>query len=152
RKALGAMTQSSPLRCRLFAFSGRLLAFPIEGPVVTPRDHTREDGMSMWHWLVLVILVGGTYGVYRLSRKKRDAAQSAAPSRELGGFLLLLAAGQFFLGPLLGASQLYMSIVGAEQQQPKLLALPIWATYKQATWWTYAVIAAVSCYGGWGLA
>ncbi len=114
--------------------------------------------MTIWHWLVILIVVGGVYAVYRLANRGKQPANTAegtnttAGPSGVGGWLLVLVAGMMFLGPLFGASRIDTDLIAAEQQYPNLLSASEWNTFKAATWWTFLGIAALSFYGGWGLA
>lgn len=70
----------------------------------------------------------------------------------VGGWLLLLVIGMMVLGPLLGAGRIGVDILDVEHQYPQLVSLDQWKTYKSATWWTFLGFAAISFYGGLGLA
>src|SRR6267142_2527427 len=76
----------------------------------------------------------------------------AHPLYGVGGWLLLLVAGMMVLGPLLGVGRIGSELMDAERQYPALSSLDEWHTFKTVTWWTFAAIAALSFYGGWGLA
>jgi hypothetical protein len=56
------------------------------------------------------------------------------------------------LGPLLGAGRISADFASAERQYPLLASSDEWNTFKSVTWWTFLAIAALSFYGGWGLA
>jgi RNA polymerase subunit RPABC4/transcription elongation factor Spt4 len=68
------------------------------------------------------------------------------------GWLLLLVVGMMVLGPLLGAGRINFNFMKAELQMSELCSLGEWSTFKSTTRWTFLVIAAISFYGGWGLA
>jgi hypothetical protein len=70
----------------------------------------------------------------------------------VGGWLLLLIVGMTILGPLLGAARINAEIWMAEEKFPTLLSVDEWITYKTANWWTFFVFAAISFWGGLGLA
>jgi len=69
----------------------------------------------------------------------------------VGGWLLLLVIGMLALGPLLGAGRINADFMMAERQYPNLGSLTEWIALKRTTWWTFAAVAAISIYGGWGL-
>ncbi|HRK36785.1 MAG TPA: DUF2569 family protein [Burkholderiaceae bacterium] len=69
----------------------------------------------------------------------------------VGGWLLLLVIGMLALGPLLGAGRINADFMMAERQYPNLGSLAEWITFKRTTWWAFAVVAAISMYGGWDL-
>lgn len=73
------------------------------------------------------------------------------PLYGVGGWLLFLIAGMMVIGPLLNAGRINAEILSAENQYPALVSLNEWKTYKLATWWTFAIAAALSFYGGLGL-
>ena len=70
----------------------------------------------------------------------------------IGGWLMLLVIGMMVLGPLFGAGGINAGIMTVERQYPHLVSLDQWITFKSATWWTFLGVAALSFYGGWGLA
>jgi len=70
----------------------------------------------------------------------------------VGGWLLLLIVGMMILGPLLGAARINAEIWMVEEKFPTLLSVDEWVTYKTATWWAFFVLAAISFWGGLGLA
>lgn len=76
----------------------------------------------------------------------------AHPLHGVGGWLFLLVAGMMVLGPLLGAGRIGAEFASAERQYPALPSSDEWNAFKSATWWTFLAIAALSFYGGWGLA
>ena len=114
--------------------------------------------MSIWHWLVILIVAAGVYLVYRLANrgKAKQAQQSEGAQRVgpvgVGGWLLLLAAGMLVLGPLFGAGRLNLELAVTEEQYPALKNVAAWSTFKLATWLTFLCVALLSVYGGWGLA
>lgn len=69
----------------------------------------------------------------------------------VGGWLLLLVIGMLALGPLLGAGRINADFMMIESQYPSLGSLAEWNAFKRTTWWAFAVVAAISIYGGWGL-
>jgi hypothetical protein len=80
------------------------------------------------------------------SQKKQD------PIGGMGGWLLLLVIQMMIIGPFLGTGQIYGDFKEAEHQYPALTMLDEWRSYKQATWCLFLGFAALSIYGGWGLA
>lgn len=95
-------------------------------------------------------------------QEKSTQKQSAATTKQIkqkvksgpfgvGGWLLLLVIGMLALGPLLGAGRINADFMMAERQYPNLGSLAEWYAFKRATWWAFAVVAAISIYGGWGL-
>lgn len=70
----------------------------------------------------------------------------------VGGWLLLLIAGMIAIGPLLGAVRINAEIFMAEHQYPEITGLDDWGSYKVITWILFIGFAAISVYGGWGLA
>jgi hypothetical protein len=70
----------------------------------------------------------------------------------VGGWLFLLVAGLLVLGPLFGAGGINADMKTLEDQYPALKSLPRWANFKAVTWWTFFAAAALSIWGGWGLA
>ncbi|ABQ27052.1 DUF2569 family protein [Geotalea uraniireducens] len=70
----------------------------------------------------------------------------------VGGWLKLLVVGMLVLGPLMGAGRIENDFMMAEHQNPNITSLNEWKTFKNATWWTFYIVAAMSFYGGWGLA
>lgn len=70
----------------------------------------------------------------------------------VGGWLLLLVVGLLVLFPLLNAGRINAEIMAAETQYPTIKSLPQWANLKAGMWWTFLAFAALSFYGGWGLA
>ena len=107
---------------------------------------------SIWHWLILAIFALGIFAAYLIARRRPAASGETVGPSGVGGWLLLLVAGLMILGPLLGAARLNGDIISTESQYPNLLTLDKWKTFKSATWLTYACVAAISFYGGWGLA
>jgi ribosomal protein L40E len=85
------------------------------------------------------------------SPAKIHAKQKPGPSG-IGGWLLLLVVGMMVLGPLLGASQINMDFLMAEHQYPGIKSVEEWQVFKTITWWAFLSVAAISFYGGWGLA
>lgn len=86
-----------------------------------------------------------------------DEARGVASKRKrgpsgIGGWLLLLIVGLMVLGPLLGLGHIYGDITLAEDQYPEIRSLPQWRSFKSGTWLSFLAIAALSIYGGWGLA
>jgi hypothetical protein len=86
-----------------------------------------------------------------------DLAENATSEQKnspagVGGWLLLLVAGMMVFGPLLGAGRINADIMMAERQYPAITSLDEWGTFKSATWWIYLCVAAISFYGGLGLA
>ncbi len=51
----------------------------------------------------------------------------------------------------MGAGRLSGDIMSTELQYPNLRSLEAWNTFKNATWWSYAVVACLSFYAGFGL-
>lgn len=88
--------------------------------------------------------VAGSSRVVPSERKKRPSG--------FGGWLALLIVGMMFLGPLLGAGRINADIMTGERQYPVLISLDEWKTFKSLTWCTFLGFAALSFYGGWGLA
>ncbi|MCS6943921.1 MAG: DUF2569 family protein [Sutterellaceae bacterium] len=78
-----------------------------------------------------------------------DEARPKEP-RGVGGWLAVLVA-ILTIGPLLSALVLGGDFTMAERQDPELLSAPQWRTYKRLTWCAFALLAAVSVFGGLGL-
>lgn len=78
------------------------------------------------------------------------------PSKPYGiaGWLLWLVVWMIFVRPLLGAGSIYaeMRDVELELLSRGAVVPPEWASYKIATWCTFAASAGVSAYGGFALA
>ena len=70
----------------------------------------------------------------------------------VGGWLLLLVVGMMVLGPLLGAGRINADIMMVEHQYPELATFDKWRTFKSVTWLVFVAVAALSFFGGWGLA
>lgn len=68
------------------------------------------------------------------------------------GWLFLLVLGMTVLGPLLGAGRISADILASEREHPTLLSSALWSTYKSTSWTIFLIAAAISIYGGWGLA
>ena len=66
----------------------------------------------------------------------------------IGGWLLLLVVQMMIIGPLSGAGAIFGAIASAEIQHPALASSPGWSALKGAIGWTFAVVAALSFYGG----
>lgn len=76
--------------------------------------------------------------------------QQGGPSG-VGGWLLLLVIGMMVLGPLLGAGRIGADFMMADHMYPGLDTLE-WRIFKSATWLVFLGLAALSFFGGWGLA
>lgn len=111
---------------------------------------------SVWHWLIIAallsIFIGAIYGIYRFAKRTPPANSSTGGPAGVGGWLLVLVAGLMFLGPLMGAGRLSADITSAESQYPSLLTIPVWSTFKSASWWSFVVVCCLSFYAGLGLA
>lgn len=107
---------------------------------------------SIWHWLMIAIFIGAIYGIYRFAKHTPPASSSASGPAGVGGWLLLLVVGLMFLGPLMGAGRLSADITSIESQYPNLLSIPVWSTFKSASWWSFVVVCCLSFYAGLGLA
>jgi hypothetical protein len=81
-----------------------------------------------------------------------DSNENTQGPRGVRGWLLLLVAAMMVLGPLHGIGRIHQDISMAESQYPGLTSLEEWAALKSATWLTFFCVAALSFYGGWGLA
>ena len=81
-----------------------------------------------------------------------DSSENTQVPRGVRGWLLLLVAGMTVLGPLSGIGGIHDDFRLTESQYPALASLEEWAAFKSATWLTFLCVAAVSFYGGWGLA
>lgn len=111
---------------------------------------------SFWHWLIIAILIaifiGVIYGIYSFAKRTPPANRSAKGPAGVGGWLLFLVAGLMFFGPLMGAGRLSIDITSIESQYPNLLTIPVWSTFKSASWWSFVVVCCLSFYAGLGLA
>lgn len=108
---------------------------------------------TIWHALVVLIILLPIYGIYRLAKRAppRSSTSHKGPVG-VGGWLLLLVVGLMFLGPFFGASELNRVFMDLEAQNPTLPTVEKWSTFKSASWWTFFVVAVLSFYGGLGLA
>lgn len=88
-----------------------------------------------------------------MSTPLKEKSSSAQPGPSgVGGWLMLLILGLMVFGPLLGAGKIGGGFMGAEQQTPELKTWTQYNTYKSATWVVFLAFAALSFYGGLGLA
>lgn len=105
---------------------------------------------SIWHWLIIIVFIGATFGVYLFAKRSPSSMGASGPAG-VGRWLLFLVVGLMFLGPILGAGRINAGIVVAESQYPNLLTVPAWSTYKSITWWSFLVVCCLSFYAGIGL-
>lgn len=76
----------------------------------------------------------------------------AHPLHGVGGWLLLLVVSMIILGPILGIVRIAADFANAERQYLAIAYSAGWSAFKSTTWWTFFLLAALSAYGGWGLA
>ena len=89
-----------------------------------------------------------------------DAPEPSAPDTEsaqrepagVGGWLALLVFVLLFLKPIRDLWQVYRNVSAAVADMPVLATMSVWKIYVTATWVAVAAFAALSIYGGWGLA
>lgn len=108
--------------------------------------------LTVWHWILSVVLIVVMYTIYRLPKRTSPGNISAGGPTGVGGWLLLLVVGLMFLGPLIGAARIKGEFISAEEQYPNLLTFPAWSIFKSATWWSFLVGSCLSFYAGLGLA
>jgi hypothetical protein len=101
--------------------------------------------MSIWHWIVVAVLLAFVFLLVRRAWKDSAAPDSLTAVR---GWLALLVVGLTFIGPLMGAGRLNSSFIEAEGQFPQLATIAPWSTYKAAAWISFVVGAGVSMYAG----
>lgn len=107
---------------------------------------------QIWQILIIVILIGLIYGIFRFARTSPPAQMNSEGPAGVAGWLLLLVAGLTLLAPLAGAARINIDIMLAEYQYPVLTDIESWQQYKTATWYSYLVAAGLSIYAGFGLA
>lgn len=76
----------------------------------------------------------------------------AHPLYGVGGWLLFLVVSMIVLGPILGIVRIAADFANAERQYLAIAHSAGWTTFKSITWWIFSLLAALSVYGGWGLA
>jgi hypothetical protein len=81
-----------------------------------------------------------------------SAASSEAQPSGVGGWLALLVFILLFFKPIRDGWRLYRDFTTAVEDMPVLATMSEWQTYEAASWAAFAVFAALSIYGGWGLA
>jgi hypothetical protein len=108
---------------------------------------------------------GSALGRHAVSREQESPSSAAIVGQStsvtgtasngpsgVGGWLLLLVVGMMVLGPMLGSSQIEVDFRAIETQYPNISSVAEWNTYKTTTRKLFLLIAAISFYGGWGLA
>ena len=116
--------------------------------------------MTIWHWLALLLVAALVWGAARTSKKAIDltAAQRSPtkaislPGTGVGGWLALLIVGLVLVGPLRSVQQLSDSLTALETATPKLVAHPVWNSYKSWAWAVVLSAAALSIFTGARLA
>jgi hypothetical protein len=112
--------------------------------------------MTIWHWLVLIIVGVILFGAIWTSKKVAASTTSqspgskpiAAPGTGVGGWLALLVLGLVLLGPLRAVTQLSDALSATEVATPQLVAHPIWESYKTWAWAIVISAAALSIFTG----
>lgn len=105
--------------------------------------------MTIWHWLVIAILVGViAYGLRAFRKRSKEPDDMT----QVRGWLALLVAGLMFFGPALGFGRVSSDFAAAETQYPQLLTMAQWASFKTAAWLTFAAGVAFTMYAGSRLA
>lgn len=110
---------------------------------------TVNTSMLLVQWVGVLIV--GSLAFFLAKGTSEESRRKQLPSG-VGGWLLLLVLGMMILGPLFGAGSMGVGIMEAERQDPKLISLAEWETFKSASWWVFFIFASISFYGGWGLA
>lgn len=87
---------------------------------------------SVWHWVVVLVLVGAIVLVVRAVRRSGPA--DARELHGIKGWLLLFVVGLTVLSPLMGLGQTAAAFADAERRAPVLLSMEGWSNYKSATW------------------
>lgn len=70
----------------------------------------------------------------------------------VGGWLLLLIIGMTVIGPLMAVGQISVGFMEAERQMADILLGNTWKSFKAVSWIIVLISAALSIYGGLGLA
>lgn len=112
--------------------------------------------MTIWHWLVLIIVATLVWGAIRMNKKAVEppAPMTALPKpvtppgTGVGGWLALLVVGLVLLGPLRSVQQISESLSSSEATTPQLATHPIWESYKTWTWAIVLSSAALSIFTG----
>jgi len=94
----------------------------------------------------LAVTFGVYYGLYRWGKLNPPALIGERSG--VAGWLLLLAGGFVYSGPLVAGSKLSSMFRNAEILHPNVLGVPAWHHFKIATWSVYAVTTCISVYGG----
>lgn len=109
---------------------------------------TVNTSMLLVQW-VGVLIVGSL--AFFLAKDISEESRRKQPTSGVGGWLLLLVLGMMILGPLFSAAHISGGIMEAERQDPELISIVEWETFKSATWWVFFAFVSISFYGGWGL-
>ncbi len=104
---------------------------------------------SVWHWVVVLVLVGAIVLVVRSVRRSGPA--DARELHGVRGWLLLFVVGMTVLSPLMGLGQTAAAFADAERQAPVLRAMEGWSNYKSATWLLLLAAIAWQWHVVWGL-
>ena len=70
----------------------------------------------------------------------------------VGGWLKLLIIGMTVISPLMGAGYLNSDFIALEKLMPDIVEIDKWIEFKRTTWLVFLLFAAISVYGGLGLA
>lgn len=107
---------------------------------------------SIWHWIIVVVLVGVPFAIYFFAKRYSSASIGGGAPSGVGGWLLVLVVGLMFFGPLSGVGSINAQILSVESQYPNLIAVAEWGVFKSATWYTFLLVGCLSFYAGFGLA
>ncbi len=104
---------------------------------------------SIWHWVIVLVLVGVVYLIFKSVRE--GAKSGGSELRGVKGWLLFFIIGLTVLSPLVGLGRTAAALTGAEFHAPMLKAMDNWANYKTGTWLLLLSCLAWQWYIAYGL-